>query len=544
MKIKKFLSVLLTVMLAVGALALPASAEVKDSSKDVTLTIYALETLDGSDVTVDTAVTGEQLTITDKKPVAGVSFNLYRVLDSETSTEVPEGTTAVTTGLTGDDGKVTVVIPAQSQGRYLVVENEKPDYAEGTTIPFLVDLPLTNPEKTGFMYDVYVYPKQKIKSVPEPPSSDTDTEEPKPEPPTSDTDSEEPKPEPPTSDTDSEEPVKPEPPSSDTDSEEPVKPEPEPDTDIPVPKVDKKVSGDDGKTWSNRAAIVPSKGQKPMWKVFAEVPENIAKYTVFEIGDILDNRLNPPKTSQVEVSIDSKALPKDCYTVEIKDQTVSVKFDVSKIASYKNKTIDVIFTTEIRTEMKDSVGKYIENVATLTYTKIADSTITVDTDTDSTDTKTDTTTTTTTVTTSTVDVYTGGLISGFKHDKDNKPLQGAEFALYSDKECKNEIAKATSDKNGYFYFEGLADAVYYLKETKAPNGYQANTNIIEVKVEALITGKPTSVDVLNVPKPNLPVTGGVGIIGLSLIGLSISVLGAVVIYIALIIRRKEKLALA
>lgn len=55
----------------------------------------------------------------------------------------------------------------------------------------------------------------------------------------------------------------------------------------------------------------------------------------------------------------------------------------------------------------------------------------------------------------------------------NALLAGAEFTLYSDKECKNEIGKAVSDSKGELMFRDLeVGTKYYLKETKAPAGYR------------------------------------------------------------------------
>ena len=58
-----------------------------------------------------------------------------------------------------------------------------------------------------------------------------------------------------------------------------------------------------------------------------------------------------------------------------------------------------------------------------------------------------------------------------------KVLEGAEFTLYADKECKQELQKATSGTDGILQFQDLeVDKKYYLKETKAPDGYQIPVN--------------------------------------------------------------------
>ena len=58
-----------------------------------------------------------------------------------------------------------------------------------------------------------------------------------------------------------------------------------------------------------------------------------------------------------------------------------------------------------------------------------------------------------------------------------KVLEGAEFTLYTDKECKQELQKATSGKDGILRFQDLeVEKKYYLKETKAPDGYRIPEN--------------------------------------------------------------------
>ena len=58
-----------------------------------------------------------------------------------------------------------------------------------------------------------------------------------------------------------------------------------------------------------------------------------------------------------------------------------------------------------------------------------------------------------------------------------KVLEGAEFTLYKDEECKQELQKATSGKDGILRFQDLeVEKKYYLKETKAPEGYRIPVN--------------------------------------------------------------------
>ena len=60
-----------------------------------------------------------------------------------------------------------------------------------------------------------------------------------------------------------------------------------------------------------------------------------------------------------------------------------------------------------------------------------------------------------------------------KTNEHGKVLKGAEFTLYSDKECTKVVDTQTSDENGVLSFKDLkVETTYYFKETKAPKGYR------------------------------------------------------------------------
>ena len=57
-------------------------------------------------------------------------------------------------------------------------------------------------------------------------------------------------------------------------------------------------------------------------------------------------------------------------------------------------------------------------------------------------------------------------------------LEGAEFTLYSDSACNNAIETQVSDGNGNLKFKNLRPGIrYYMKETKAPEGYRIPVDI-------------------------------------------------------------------
>lgn len=101
-------------------------------------------------------------------------------------------------------------------------------------------------------------------------------------------------------------------------------------------------------------------------------------------------------------------------------------------------------------------------------------------------------------------VYTYGF-TVTKVDEKGEALQGVEFKLYSDEKCTDEIkfvdkdngvyTKATADQikagtditttlvtngDGQIQVQGLACGDYYLKETKAPDGYVLPSDVIKI----------------------------------------------------------------
>ncbi len=79
-------------------------------------------------------------------------------------------------------------------------------------------------------------------------------------------------------------------------------------------------------------------------------------------------------------------------------------------------------------------------------------------------------------------------------------LGGAEFTLYSDAALTTVVSTQTTDSIGYARFggftvpEGDADSIieYYLKETKAPNGYYLNDTVYRVQVKAVTANGATN----------------------------------------------------
>lgn len=132
-------------------------------------------------------------------------------------------------------------------------------------------------------------------------------------------------------------------------------------------------------------------------------------------------------------------------------------------------------------------------------------------------------------------------LSVFKYDQEtNAPLPGAEFELYQkDAEgnvIESSIIKLTSGSDGYAIRDGLDAGTYYLKETKAPEGYVAS----ETELEVVISVEKSTDHVVSVQFANalIPHTGGSGTVVYTVVGIAILAAAAVLFLIS----RKKKRA--
>lgn len=157
-----------------------------------------------------------------------------------------------------------------------------------------------------------------------------------------------------------------------------------------------------------------------------------------------------------------------------------------------------------------------------------------------------------------------------KTNEKGKVLKGAEFTLYSDKDCTKAVDTQVSDENGVLSFKDLkVETTYYFKETKAPKGYRIpvdengnayvhsvyvsatpQTNTFEftvdgtkydtskttgnVRLEGTKKDRVVAVDITNKTMQLLPETGSNGTI--ILVGL-----GCAIIAFALYKSKKEKM---
>lgn len=70
-----------------------------------------------------------------------------------------------------------------------------------------------------------------------------------------------------------------------------------------------------------------------------------------------------------------------------------------------------------------------------------------------------------------------------KTNANGDSLAGCTFELYKDQNCTQKVRTGTSDSNGNVYFQRLAPAIYYVKETNVPNGYLLDNTVQRVDVK-------------------------------------------------------------
>lgn len=191
-KKSRFLTGLLSAVMALSLFALPAAAADSNSNKvptipdwenkkgSITINKYDYDTTLGDGALDD----GEHAATDDKakNPMDGVSFTIYKVETKEWLEKYYTGTNADSTKQPRvddyyKDGKLLKTVASTDQytdktanggklvfsnlelGLYLVVETGKPDYVTKAVSPFLVSVPMTSVDKTSWLYDIIVNPK-------------------------------------------------------------------------------------------------------------------------------------------------------------------------------------------------------------------------------------------------------------------------------------------------------------------------------------------------------------------------------------------------
>ena len=274
-------------------------------------------------------------------------------------------------------------------------------------------------------------------------------------------------------------------------------------------------------------------GQKINYEITGKVPSTTGYETyTYKITDTMSEGLTFNK--DVKVSIDGTDVTNETgvtinYTP---DDTNATGFELTiPVKDYQDKigaTISVKYTATVN---KNAVAEVSKNTAKLEYSNKPG---------------TNETGTTTPVEKK---VYTAKIVVDKVEKGTGTKLANAEFVLYKKDTATNAVTyyKLTTtagineakvewvdnatdatvlktDDNGAAEFIGLSDGTYYLKETKAPDGY----NVLTADVEITIAGNENDTTTLthtqkveNNKGALLPETGGMGTIGLTALAVAV-----------------------
>lgn len=431
MKAKRFLGVLLAMLMVVLCFAVSASADVVSRPATGNLHIVLKDAEPG------TAGNGTQQSV-DGNGVSGVVFGVLKVADDAKSTATSEPNSAFATQTTDDNGEAT--FENLQAGRYLVKVISKPE-STGNINNFLVDVPMTNPDgQDSWMEDVYVYPKISVIF------------------------------------------------------DEPV--------------IEKFVKSDSNAVYS-KGSISVAGDETVTWKISVTVPASINLYNTFVVTDTVSDKLTmPADVAAISVKSAGTDLADEAVTKAISDKTMTLTFAVDKLTA--GQIIDIEYVAPIANPEADS-AVVIPNKATVAYTH-QPVTVTDD-ETGETSTKDSGS-----QDSNEPSVYTGKLEVEKIVSGSAETLKGATFELFktnTDGVLSDTLGTATTGTETYqkAIWTGLKDGTYFVKEVVAPTGYELNDTIYRVTVENGVGTLEAVTDnkVPDIAKPNLPLTGGMGV---------------------------------
>ena len=327
------------------------------------------------------------------------------------------------------------------------------------------------------------------------------------------------------------------------------------------------------KTVNGQAGTTADLGEDLNFKVeVTPIPKYSGVNPVLKVTDVGTKGLTYNNDLKIKIGNDTLTKDED-YTLKVTNETVEQVYNVYKIEvdfvvngvytlnDYAGETAEITYSAELNgfAPMNDDSS----NTATLQYTHDSTTPDDLGSDEDTTHTYT-----------YDINGYTKGYLTEKiinKLGQDNLlgtttiPLEGAEFTLYTNAECTNKYEnsdwKGTTrtvvshgQDAGQVKMYGLSDGTYYLKETKAPEGYSLNTHVYKIEIKSTINSESgllekwdiiidetatttfevdggtatrtthTPVNILNTKLATLPSTGG--------IGTTIFTIGGIVIMVA------------
>lgn len=579
---KRTLAMLLCVVMALGLVAVTASATdaalIDTTAKgSITITKYESDTpgANGGGTAITTSPEGAT-------PLAGVTFTLYKVMDAAAVVAYYNGTNTQTVTVDNyvTDGKINTGIAASGTattnasgvatfsnldvGMYVVIETAYPDKVTKPSDPFLVSIPMTNPEdESQWMYNVYAYPKNSTSEgtvtlkktdvsgnalagvsfklekqngsdwalvkngtldtyttnasgeiqfanlafgtyrLTETAALDGYILDNRPVTFTIDDNGD-------ITCSDSRSTV-----TSASDA-----------SGLTITMKNEKPTISKTATTSNTAAGV---GSVVAYKLEADIPQSIADLTTYTITDVPTNLKDD--VASITVKVDGADVSSGAYSKTESGNGFVITFTPAQMAAYAGKKVVVTYNATVLSGAA-AAGK-ATNEATLTYTNnIVEKTTNEVKDDD------------------TVYNFAINIVKYKDAIAEANKIAGVEFALYSDEALTNQIkvsgsagvytvdpagtATLTTATGGKLEIKGLPSGTYYLKETKTIDGYNLLSDAVEIDLNVTVeesgssvtyklgtetlAGNAVSREIINKKGFTLPQTGGLGTLMFILIG--------------------------
>ena len=284
------------------------------------------------------------------------------------------------------------------------------------------------------------------------------------------------------------------------------------------PQITKKVKGNLDVASVNATDKIP-------YNVTVGVPSTIGDLTTFTVKDTMPDGLTDRTDIVIKGTIANgdEIVPESAYTKTENEKVLTIAFKPEEIKKYSS----IIITYNVKFDMDNvTLGKDGNiNTAQLEYTNVVEL---------------DGTENSKTTTEDTAKVVTGG-IKIYKVDSAKAALAGAKFKVATTEEnAKNGVfvkdengtdVEVTTGADGYAEIKGLAyndDETakdYWLVETQAPtytdeNGDEKAYTLLDKPVKVSVNGEShtKNVEVVNKKPINLPLTGGMGTVILIAVG--------------------------
>ncbi|MCI9063687.1 MAG: hypothetical protein HFJ17_03700 [Clostridia bacterium] len=300
-------------------------------------------------------------------------------------------------------------------------------------------------------------------------------------------------------------------------------------------KLDNYILLDDGTYGKSKSVF---KKDVNSWKIVSEVADIISKMDEYKITNKLSDGLiyvdNSIRVYGINENGEEIEVPEEYYKKNVSSNELGLDFNTRKIDRYKN----IIVKYDTNFEDKVSYGNF-ENTSYLVYTNyvsekgISKGTYKIS---------------------SKASTYTGAVLIK-KIDQNGKALSGAVFKIANSKEDAKEKKfitnkdgediTATSDENGYVFFNGLKyndSTEYYIVEVQAPSyeeeGETKYYNLLESPIKVIVNSNShnylegVTTMVVNKKGFVLPMTGGT----LSIVSY---ILGALIILVVLCSKKRS-----